>query len=87
MVHVRASETAIVTMEINEKRFDMEIPTFMKVEKLKEKLLETLKVMFPASFLEVFQIKVIYENDMLEDNDTLASRGIWDGAILSVIII
>jgi hypothetical protein len=60
----------------------MEMPAFMSIENLKQKLLETIKAMDPGSFGKFSKIELSINDNSLEDESHLAGYGIWDGNII-----
>ena len=79
-------EKVIVTVAVNERiSIDMELPVFMPIVDLADKMLETLKVLYPAEFESVADIQLIRQGEPLDGQSTLASMGVWDGAVLEVI--
>lgn len=79
-------EKVIVTVVVNKRiSIDMELPVFMPVLDLADKMLETLKVLYPAEFGSVSDIQLIRQGEPLDGQSTLASMGVWDGAVLEVI--
>jgi len=83
---MKACENVIVSvaMRQGDKNLDMELPAFMPAEELGAKLLETLRVMSPATYSAVTKLGIRHSGKMLASADTLASCGAWDGAILEI---
>lgn len=54
----------------------------MPAEELTAKLAETLRAYRPERYATVFQLRLSSGGRSLKGKETLASRGIWDGAIL-----
>lgn len=77
---MRPCENVIVTVIFGDRRLDMELPTFLSMNELLPEISETLNVLFPGNG---YSIVLSYDGAALEGNDTLASRGIWDGSILT----
>ncbi len=63
---------------------DMELPIFLTVEELKGKVLETLQVYQPLTFLNMHSLQLKYHGENLSNESTLANIGIWDGAVLEI---
>jgi uncharacterized ubiquitin-like protein YukD len=84
---MKSCEDAIVTLKFlpGGKCFDMELPSFMPLEELEKKLLETLRVMNPASYDSVMRLRFRQGEREFRDG-TLASLGIWDGGILEIML-
>lgn len=83
---MHSCDEAIVTLQMQGGGFtaDMEIPTFLPMEDLLPKLLESLRLMQPRMFGNVRRISLADSMGTLGPTDTLASRGIWDGAYLAI---
>ena len=79
---MKCTESVIVTLKFQSGSgsLDIEIPSFMPIGQLKEKLLETLRVMNPA--YESSTALRLSHNDRELTEGTPASLGIWDGSIL-----
>lgn len=78
-------ERAIVLLELpGGKQIDVDMPLLLSVEKIKEKLLDMLKSVEPGLFLAVTEIDLVFMGKKLENEDTLASRGIWEGSLLEI---
>lgn len=63
---------------------DFELPAFLPMKELCPKLLETLRAMNPPKYAGVRGISMIWNGSLLENEDTLASQGAWDGSILEI---
>jgi hypothetical protein len=63
----------------------MELPVFLPVKDLGEKLLETLRTLSPADYAKTSALRLRHAGRELEDAETLASAGLWDGGILETI--
>ena len=61
---------------------DALLPSQMPVSKLKEGLLKLLKEREAKRFSKVTGISIFYQGELLPNDATLASQGIWDGSIL-----
>lgn len=79
-------EKVIVTVVANKRiSIDMELPIFLSITDLADKMLETLKILYPAEFESVSEIQLIRQGESLDGQSTLASNGVWDGAVLEVV--
>lgn len=79
-------EKVIVTVVANKSiSIDMELPIFLSITDLADKMLETLKILYPAEFESVSEIQLIRQGESLDGQSTLASNGVWDGAVLEVV--
>ena len=79
-------EKIIATVVLNKRHsVDMELPAFLPVSQLSDKVLETLKILAPREFGHVQEIRLAVQGRSLNPQSTLASVGVWDGAILEVI--
>lgn len=78
-------EKVIVTVIVGKNSsIDMELPVFLPISDLSDKILETLKILYSREFEEVSDIQLFAQGQSLNDQSTLAVIGIWDGAILEV---
>ena len=68
----------------NQRPVDMELPAFMPIGELSEKILETLSVLYPNLWSNTNKIRLRFFGQSLGEDTTLAENGIWDGAILEV---
>lgn len=80
---MRPCENVLVTVKLDADQIDMELPAFLRIEELINKLLETLRVMRPEKYFAYSSLDLIFENQMLDLERNLASYGIWDGSIIS----
>ena len=80
-------EDVIVTVNIPGRScsYDMELPAFMRVDELKKKLAETLRLMDTRKIASAGGIDLVFNGRSLNGNDTLAGSGIWDGSILEIL--
>lgn len=62
--------------------YDMELPTFLAIGQLKEKLEETLRVMDPRLLPPGQELQLQYRGRILADDGCLAGAGVWDGSRL-----
>lgn len=78
-------DSVLVTVVLQEegKELDMELPAFMPVRRLRGKLLEALRVLFPEYYQAVAEVTVSWKGRILSEEETLASAGIWDGSRLT----
>ena len=84
---MKSPENVMVTLIVRpgDKALDMELPAFMPCAELSDKLLETLRVMNPAGYGSVMKLSLQHGGKGLGQEDTLASRGIWDGGKLDAV--
>ena len=84
---MRCSEEVIVTLRFPwiEQDIDMELPSFMEMKELTGKLLETLRLMMPETFVKVKSISLKGRAGILQENETLAGMGLWDGSVITVV--
>lgn len=83
---MRVCETVIVTVRLMNRAFDMELPTFLSIKELIEKIDETLHSM-PASIApDMHCVGLVYEGKQLESERTLANYGIWDGSFVDCLL-
>ena len=66
------------------KKLDLELPAFLPMAELCPKLLETLKGIAPQEYMRTRRIEIWWNGRKLEDQDTLATQGAWDGSILEI---
>jgi uncharacterized ubiquitin-like protein YukD len=59
---------------------DMELPVKVQVKDLSVKLAATLREMDPDRFSSIQNLKILYNDKVLEEEDTLYQNGIWDGS-------
>lgn len=79
---MKVPDNVLVTLVLPDEQLDMELPTFLPAAELAAKLAETLRAYRPERYAAVFQLHLSGGGQSLKDKETLASRGIWDGAIL-----
>lgn len=78
---MRPCENVIVTIKLENENFDMELPTFLPIKELNQKLEEAFRVMRPSN--QVYgHISLSHAGRFLEPQKDLAYYGIWDGSIL-----
>ena len=83
---MRPCDDVIVTVNISDaaSSYDMEFPAFMRIDELKKKLLETLRLMDMRKFAYLREIDLIYNGRNMRGNETLASNGVWDGSTIEL---
>lgn len=81
---MKPCEEIIVTIKIVDKGrdIDMELPTFMPWQELNFKILECLQDSMPEEYGSYCKLNAMYKGILLNDDETLASMGIWDGSII-----
>lgn len=81
---MKALENVIVTLRLHPKdaSLDMELPAFLPMEELADKVLETLRVMHLVNFNDAQSLRFSLHGKAVRGEDTLASLGLWDGSIL-----
>lgn len=79
---MKSCDNVIVTVALPKEQLDMELPAFLPAKELAAKLAETLRAYRPERYSAVFRLQLSSDGAPLNDTDTLASRGIWDGSIL-----
>ena len=62
--------------------YDLELPAFLNIGRLREKLEETLRVMDPRLLPPGQELQLQYEGRTLADDSCLAGAGVWDGSRL-----
>ena len=62
--------------------YDMELPAFLNIGRLREKLEETLRVMDPRLLPPGQELQLQYEGRTLADDSCLSGAGVWDGSRL-----
>ena len=69
----------------NEKvSIDMELPANIPVGNMADKILEVLKNMYAGLFSSWTKCFLIYNNRILNNNETMLSAGIYDGGYIYV---
>ncbi len=79
-------EMIIVTIQFGKEQFDIEVPAFMPIGALTDKLEETLRMMFPAQNIDSTNCMLKYNDATLSEEKHLAHYGIWDGSILECVL-
>ncbi len=79
-------QSSLITIICDEFKFeaDFELPTFLKIEKLELKMIESLKTLNPSLFFCVSGLTFVFNGRILDKNESLSSAGIWDGAIVTM---
>lgn len=78
---MKPDSTALVTVNVNGKNFDMELPLFINIAELNLKLKETLE----GLGVSVGDFSVLTDGGVPIDNFCLAHFGVWDGSIINVV--
>ncbi len=83
---MKSYENVIVTVRLTPggKSLDMELPSFIPIEELGQRILETLRVLNPTSYLSIEGLRFWDHGREITGTDTLASAGLWDGSILDI---
>ena len=63
---------------------DMELPAQIEIEKLREMLLEAMKMAEPHVFQGKTDIRIRYSGEIISEG-SLFSNGIWDGSIIEIV--
>lgn len=79
---MKVCQNVIVTLIVGSKRLDMEMPTFLPIGEVNARILETLRTLYPQVYGDCTAIRLCDRGTPLADIRTLASYGIWDGAVL-----
>lgn len=77
---MRPCENVIVTIQLEQETIDMELPIFLPIKELTQKLEETFRVMRPSWGFK--HIILGCNGRPLNPKMDLAHYGIWDGSIL-----
>lgn len=77
---MQACENVIVTIQLKQEEIDMELPAFLSIKELQNKLDETIRVMAPRLAGEPGSLSLTYNGHLLDENHHLAFYGIWDGS-------
>lgn len=82
-----APDRIIVTLQMEGEGLlgDYELPAGFPAKQLATQLLEILKQQFPKMFYAWNTMHLSYQGQRLQDEDTLASKGIWDGSYLTIL--
>ena len=78
-------ENVIVTVCLEKRQYDMELPSFITILELERKLSETFSIMSHGEIDASDDLKIKFLGRTLEDTETLASNGIWDGGVIDCI--
>lgn len=79
---MKCMECVIVTLRLPRGSVDLELPAFMPVRELREKIVQTLRRMDPACYGAAQTLLLQCGGRTLPDERTLAACGVWDGAVL-----
>lgn len=79
---MKPSEHVIVTVALGKEQVDMELPAFLPVCDLKEKMCEMLRVLRPNRPIDVERAELLSGGRKLPNDKCLASCGIWDGSVI-----
>lgn len=78
-------ERIIITLIVGKHTsIDLELPAFLPISELADKILETLKILYSREFECVSDIFLTMQGQPLDEQKTLASLGVWDGSTLEV---
>ena len=83
---MRSCENVIVSVQFQNKSYDMELPAFLLISELTSKIEETLRVMYSGTLPPLGKFTLSCDGHKLRDNATLASCGIWDGSTITCTI-
>lgn len=83
---MQVCENVIVTVKIKSKLLDMELPTFLSIQKLTAKIDETLHSMPGHILFDEHCVGLLFQETVLDKNKTLGNYGIWDGSILECLM-
>lgn len=78
---MRPCENVIVTVQLEQEILDMELPAFLPIKDLNQKLEETFRVMKPYT-QTCGRVSLSHNGKTLDPQKDLAYYGIWDGAVL-----
>lgn len=79
---MKTCQSVIVTLIIESKKLDMELPAFLPITDVNARILETLRALYPQAYGGCTAICLRECGTTLAGNRTLASYGIWDGTVL-----
>lgn len=79
-------ENVIVTVRFRTKCVDMELPAFLNIKELTQKIDETLHSMPGQLVADEHCIGLDYQGKALGQEETLAQSGVWDGSLLDCIL-
>jgi len=85
---MKCCENVILTLRFRpgSKALDMELPSFMPMHALCDKIAESLRAMNPMAFGQMTGIRAEHNGRPLASSMTLAALGLWDGSILDIVI-
>lgn len=78
---MRPCENVIVTVKFGKETLDMELPTFLPIKELTQRLEETFRVMKPNA-QNLSYIELGCNGRIFDKEKNLAYYGIWDGSII-----
>ena len=80
------TEQAIVTMRLEGSNYeaDIELPTNLAMNKLIPELKHFFEAQAPGYFNNINEISLSANGFDLGDKDTLASKGLWTGSIITI---
>lgn len=79
-------EYAIVTILVKNHKYDLELPRFMVISELQDKVLGLFKQQFQELFSDVFKIRFLYDGKALNEDKTLDYYQICSGNIIETIV-
>ena len=83
---MKCCEDVIVTVRLHpgERSLDMELPAFLPLEELAQRLLDVMREMDPVHYGMMSGATFRKKEQVLTGEMTLAKAGVWDGSILDV---
>lgn len=82
---MKPSEDVIVTVTLGREQFDMELPSFLPICDVKEKMCEMLRAIRPNRRFDAEDTVLFSDGRKLPDDKCLASCGVWDGSIIACV--
>lgn len=64
---------------------DFDLPLKISVDELSRKLLAFLKAKESDTYASVFELKIRYNDRILDKTETLYDNGVWDGSFLNIV--
>ena len=64
---------------------DFELPIKITVKHLSQKIVALLKAMDNEKYYALDKIKIQYNNNVLNEDDTLYENAVWDGSIIKIL--
>ena len=85
---MKCCDSVLVTLrfEAQGRSLDMELPAFLPLTELEQRLLETLGEMDPVRFGSALGVALKQEGRVLDGAVTLAQAGVWDGSVLDAVL-